>query len=334
MAETLQKERLSGEGHLSFLIGFLLSIFTLTLVYIALPNPGTDDKVLNTGWRGLLLVLEIIIILIVQAIVDKLLEDKKDSFSSRITGRFKQFGFTLANRPLKDIARDTALILFCFIIPLDFISYVIPGILEYLSNVPGLQFFNGLTLEQFIFLGLIYNLITGVKEEFVFRGWIQTRLKQNGRRDSAWITTALFFGLMHVELSALVDFPAGPATWFISAFVVGLVFGAYSLSTRTIVPLIIAHAMGNFISSFSLWSYTETGGFAGTGVYSFLLTFYGPLMLVGLVLALAWRKRIAGGLQYAKRLFKQLVHEPRLSDVALITGMIIVMWVLGMFLAI
>ena len=71
-------------------------------------------------------------------------------------------------------------------------------------------------------------------EEFTFRGVIYHGLKKSGRILGAILASALFFGLMHMNLNQ-----------FSYAFVLGLAFGLINEATGSILPSLIMHILIN-----------------------------------------------------------------------------------------
>lgn len=88
----------------------------------------------------------------------------------------------------------------------------------------------------------------GFFEEFLFRGALQTRLKQVISAPWAWMLQALFFGLWHLNANAQSmggNLLAGVAICIISQTVSGLVFGYVFERTRNLIVPTTAHVVMN-----------------------------------------------------------------------------------------
>ena len=74
-------------------------------------------------------------------------------------------------------------------------------------------------------------------EEFTFRGIIYHGLSKSGRTLAAILVSALFFGLMHMNLNQ-----------FSYAFILGLAFGLINEATGSIFPSLIMHILINSVN--------------------------------------------------------------------------------------
>nr|MDO8087499.1 CPBP family intramembrane metalloprotease [Candidatus Sigynarchaeum springense] len=327
-------QQLSFTKHFLVVMGtvIIFAVFTLIIILLGLGRTGQPDDVLGSTTRYIAFTgIEIAVVLGFQSLlVDKLIDGKKNGASERITDRATQFGIRQP-RNAKATARDTLLLLFCAIVPLDMISYAIPGVLGYLSSTSVGSFFNGFTPELFLTVGLVYNLITGIKEEFVFRGYFLQRFKEHGSRHTSWILTSLLFGILHVDVTVILDYPLGPLVWFVTAFLAGLLFGGYALNANKFLPLVLAHGIGNFISAGAIWTYLTQGGLSPSALGQFLLTYYGPMIVAGIVLAILFNKSIRRAFGATLRLGRALVHRASGRDSMVVVATIFVLWVLSLF---
>lgn len=324
-----EKTPFSWNGYLTILGSSIFIFLVVTFIIIFLYQAPTEDKLIHTIRWGIITGLAILVILLMQAAIDLFFENKKISFSKQFLIRANQFGIKKPKNGMI-IARDTLLILFCALVPMDFLTYLIPGILPYIANSSVGIFFNGFTIEAFITIGVVYNLITGIQEEFVFRGYFLQRYKETGKPSSAWLCSALLFASLHVSLAAIPTFPAGPILWFSTALVAGLLFGGYVLATKRMLPVVLAHGIGDFISSTSIWTYYSTNGFAGGMMYSFLFIFYGPMLVAGLVLAIAYRRTIKRAGKTLKRFIRNLRHRTTPREWLLMIVVTVVLWLLSL----
>jgi membrane protease YdiL (CAAX protease family) len=324
-------QQLSLAKHFQVVLGTILifAVFTFIII-LALPQaPAPDDKLGSTVRYGALTGIEIVVVLCLQSLlVDKVIDGKGNVARDRFHERAAQFGI---RRPRngKLVARDTLLLLFCALVPLDALSYAIPGVLGYVSETSVGQFFEGFTWETFLTIGIVYNLITGVKEEFVFRGYFLQRFKEHGTRHTSWILSSLLFGLLHVQLSAILDFPLGPLVWFATAFLVGLLFSGYALNTNRMLPLVLAHGIGNFISAGAIWAYHAAGGLSTSALGPFLLTYYGPMLVAGIILAIVFNKTILRAYGASYRLGRALVTRATGRDSLVIIATLLALWAIS-----
>lgn len=90
------------------------------------------------------------------------------------------------------------------------------------------------------------SLLPGFGEEVVHRGMTIGGVKQNGVK-RAVLLSALLFGLAHLNIAQ-----------FGYAFVVGLILGTVTLTTRSIFPAMIIHATSNFCSIYM--SFAQSNG--------------------------------------------------------------------------
>lgn len=92
--------------------------------------------------------------------------------------------------------------------------------------------------------------IAGALEEVAFRGIVLTVFLNKYSEHKSIVFSSLGFGLMHLlNLTNDVDFiwVMGQATW---AFIIGLFYGYVFVRTRSLLPSMIVHYLGNvFVSS-------------------------------------------------------------------------------------
>ena len=82
-------------------------------------------------------------------------------------------------------------------------------------------------------------LLAPLFEEVIFRGYIAGALRSTYGGIAAWLLSSLLFGFMHVEPSIIV-----------TATISGLVLGYYYLRYRSLVMVIMLHAMNNITACF------------------------------------------------------------------------------------
>ena len=141
--------------------------------------------------------------------------------------------------------------------------------------------------------------------------------------------TFFFFGLAHFTSIFYTSFYLGPIFWFASALLVGIIFGAYVIRTRRIVPCIIAHGLSNFISAFSVWTYYATSEFTTYSFINYMLEFYGVLLVAGGALALIFRKDIGQGSRVLGMLGREMRYRTIPMDFLVISVSIGFLWLLS-----
>jgi len=120
----------------------------------------------------------------------------------------------------------------------------------------------------------IVTLLIGIHEEVIYRGIIVRALLPTGAlRAALW--SGLLFGLIHI-----LSFAVGRDPLFATSQVVASILGGFGLAalrirTNTIWPLILLHALNDFIQ------FTATGGIAASEV-SYII----PLVKVGFTLVI------------------------------------------------
>ncbi|MHA1148122.1 MAG: CPBP family intramembrane glutamic endopeptidase [Promethearchaeota archaeon] len=178
------------------------------------------------------------------------------------------------------------LILFIFLIPLDFFTYMLfPEAIPFLSETYIQSSLNYYLLQSYIlFLGLAILLHFGVSiyEETLSRGFITMRGGNHMNKMSAVIIASIHFGLLHLTFTSGFS-PLIPLIWVSQAFIVGIILSILVLKKGWIFPAILAHALNNIISAHVLWNYLQGNDFSLMFYYMYL-----PLLCIGVVL-LIWK---------------------------------------------
>ncbi|MHA1612550.1 MAG: lysostaphin resistance A-like protein [Promethearchaeota archaeon] len=185
--------------------------------------------------------------------------------------------------------KDGFFLFVCIYIPLDFIGYTIPGVLEYSANSLGaatvdnptnyFQFEFGLM----ILTTLIIHFFVAFREEFLYREFFLTMGKEELRTPVVYFYSALLFGLAHVnyiflpENSELSIF--FPIWWGLNGLLIGLIAGAYFWKKRRLFPVIFAHWLNNVLSAVVVRNHVLGVGFWNTT----FLFIYLPLLTIGVV---------------------------------------------------
>ena len=210
---------------------------------------------------------------------------------SPFMGHLKQYKMTKANAKYQLLYG--VLLLFLFFIPLDFFSYLlIPGFIEFQaegltggSNTLSLYFFEG--YFTFLLLVIILQLSVSVYEETVSRGFLSKRGGENFNVISAIMVSSVYFGFMHygyINPNYSILFPI---TFFIQAFVVGVILSLFLLRKKWIFPLIFAHGVNNIISAHTIWHYLRGTDFTFVALFLYL-----PLLIISIGLIVLQFPRI------------------------------------------
>lgn len=93
-------------------------------------------------------------------------------------------------------------------------------------------------------LGIVLHIVTlliisPITEEIIFRGLILTAMQKQFNDIIAIIFSGLFFGLIH--------FMAGGVVLVLGATFMGLIFGIIYVKTKSLLPVIAAHAIANTV---------------------------------------------------------------------------------------
>lgn len=108
-----------------------------------------------------------------------------------------------------------------------------------LSAFAGFPYYEGLRLWQRLLFVVIIPPTAGFCEELIWRGYVITRLEARGRgRWATILLSAVAFALIH----------GSPIHW-VFTFLMGIVAGYYYSRERSLVPLMITHAV------IDLWSF-------------------------------------------------------------------------------
>ncbi len=111
------------------------------------------------------------------------------------------------------------------------------------------------------FVGLAFTaLLPGICEETTHRGMLLFSLKGNGAI-RAVVLSGLLFGLMHLNIFQ-----------FGYAFVVGMLFGAVTLLTKSIFPAMIMHFTNNALSL--VWTYSLNSDWLSNPITTGIVNFF------------------------------------------------------------
>jgi membrane protease YdiL (CAAX protease family) len=116
------------------------------------------------------------------------------------------------------------------------ISGIILGCIEYLILVPE-PLVPTLNIYTLITGFLILLISTGLAEEILFRGIIQSNAQKVFRPSFAILITSLIFTTMHMGWMSILD--------YLFVFIVAIIYGALFYKTNSIVGITLNHGISN-----------------------------------------------------------------------------------------
>jgi len=188
------------------------------------------------------------------------------------------------------------LLLFLVFIPLDFIFYLIPRMLEYsIDSLITSSTTNRYLLydNYFLFLSsvIVIQLSVAYFEEVLVRGLLAKRGSDYFNKMSAVMISSFYFGLGHLAYLLLPirgDYPVWfPIIWFVQAFFVGIILGIFFVKRKWLFPLIFSHGLNNIISANTLWVWNNSQDFL-----TIILVQYLPLLFISVILFVLQFSRI------------------------------------------
>jgi membrane protease YdiL (CAAX protease family) len=234
-----------------------------------------------------------------------------------------------------------ALFLFLIYIPMDFIAYSIPGVLDFSSSALGASdvnvYLNYTSFLLFIGYCVLIHLCVGIREELFFRGVGVTRARRYIGNYPAVVIISIFFGFSHFSYlltsdNLLADFlPA--VIWGLSAFVAGSASALFIMKKRYIIPLIFAHTLNNIISASAVWMFNQ-----GIQFSQIAQSVYLPLLIISAILFIIFRKHVVSGLRNYKNIIPEYIKEIKQSKTNIFLAIVIdlligiMLWFVGSFL--
>lgn len=329
------------ETFLVMLISFLLWIGITNLVNL-LPETGNPyQELFKFALSVIYLIIAVVLALtFVQFVFHKSSLPMKES-APPIKETFSLFTFKKFGKQLF----YALLLLFLVYIPLDFLTYAIPGSLEFSQQSFGgtgvniyLTFTN---FGSFILYGTLLHLMVGFREELLFRGYVTMRSEKYVNPGSAVVMSSIFFGFSHFgyliiglfrgTVNLAQDFlPA--LLWTIGAFFVGSVSAVFILKKRMIWPIILAHALNNVISSSVLW----LNGVHNVSFLDLSKWLYLPLIGVSIIVGIIFFREVKSGVKEYFGIFKsykESIPEKKPRGKAVTADIIfgLIFWVIGFF---
>ncbi len=257
---------------------------------------------------------------------------------------FHQFSIYSVTR--KDWARQLkhALLMWLIVfVPLDFLSYLIPGMLDFqkfvLYTPPSQEslgsglYFTIPIFGMFIGFSILVHLGVAIHEETLYRGVLQFWGQEKAGMTSAMVISAIVFGLSHFSYwFSNMDKPIYfPLWWGASGLFVGLMLGFYLRATGHILPMILAHWWNNVVSTIAVWMFLPPQNVADP-MATLGWVLYLPLMLLGVVLLLVCRRTLDNTAKLLKKEITSYRNQPSyliFLDVLFGLGIWLVLLLLG-----
>jgi len=177
------------------------------------------------------------------------------------------------------------LCLLCLVyLPVDCLSYLVPGVFEYQSNTLleariGSYFLFDSFL-QMILVALIFHFFIAFREELYFRAFLSDIGKRTMGSSTAFIYSSFLFSLAHFSYifspTASQYSVLFPFLWALNSLIIGIASAYYYSEYQRIWPILISHWINNLISSIVTRFFLEGRSFD----FAFL-RIYLPFFLVG-----------------------------------------------------
>jgi len=226
--------------------------------------------------------------------------------------------FKISKNNLKYQFIYMVLLLFLIYIPLDFIGYSIPGVLDFsvkalIENEEGISqsqiFFTETELKFFIFYSVIVYMIVAFREELLFRVVFISRSRHYIGNYSSVLLFSMVFGLSHlIYIVVSENFKQDilpTIIWGISAYIIGLIAGTFFIKKRYFYPLLEAHTFNNVISATALYLYH----FKNITFNIISQYIYFPLLSISLLLLIIYRRSVKSALAHIKIIIKSYKKE-------------------------
>jgi membrane protease YdiL (CAAX protease family) len=247
---------------------------------------------------------------------------------------FKNFGMQLL---------FALLLLFLVYIPLDFLTYSLPGGLDFSwrslveNDTQGISaYLNFTQFGSFILYGMLLHLMVGIREETFFRGFHTMRTEKYLNPGSSVVITSMYFAMSHFTYIFWSSQPVQdllPAfVWAITAFVVGSASSAFILKKRLMWPIIIAHFLNNVISSTVVW----LNRVHNVGIVDLAKMLYFPLIGVSIILVAIFFREVKTGIKSYFGVFKSYkteIPEAKTRGKIIIADIVfgLIFWAVGMW---
>lgn len=192
------------------------------------------------------------------------------------------------------------LLLFLVFIPLDFIFYLIPSVIEYSFISLTLNNTNLYLLNEnyliFLISVIIIQISVAFYEESIVRGFLAKRGSDYFLRMSGVMISSFYFGFAHLAyIIQPITFRYSilfPVIWCLQAFFIGIILSLFTLRKYWLFPAFFAHACNNIISAHTLWLWSQSIPFSIISIY-----IYVPLIFIGVILFIWQFSRIKNGVK-------------------------------------
>ncbi|MBN1398822.1 MAG: CPBP family intramembrane metalloprotease [Bacteroidetes bacterium] len=131
---------------------------------------------------------------------------------------------------------------------------------DFLSRINA-QVFTSYSIEELLWLVVVVCITPALCEEAFFRGYFQRTLERTAGIKSIFIA-GIVFGLFHMQPLNLI-----------SLSLLGCIFGYFFYRSKSLVPVIAAHFINNFIAVLSLYKTKEDE--LVLDVFEYEITFFG-----------------------------------------------------------
>lgn len=240
-------------------------------------------------------------------------------------------GFTLKQFPMQ--IKDGILLFLCIYVPLDFLSYLIPGVLDYTVNSLNISDSQDPTnyflysLPLMLVSTLIVHFLVAVREEFLYREFFLTLGRDELKSSRVFFYSAIVFGLAHFNYifvssnqNQSVFFPIW---WALNGFTIGLFAGGYFWKKKRIIPVIMAHWFNNVFSAVVVRLYYLEYPFWQTT----FIWLYIPALSMALILYLLRIFKIEKYLRIIHKNWKRYLSEIEdWKQILLDIGIILLFW--------
>ena len=220
-------------------------------------------------------------------------------------------GFTFEN--FLSQLKVAIILISCIYLPLDLISYLLPGVLEFTAtSLDAYALDNYFLLDpliSMIFFTAIIHFTVAAREEFIYREFFLTLGEEHVKKGTAFLYSAILFGIAHVNYifspQSVGISPLYPIWWGINALIIGFV-SAYQFSkSKQIIPLILVHWINNLLSAIVVRNHIRNIPFwSQTFLYLYL-----PFFVIGIFMIVLSRKSIKTELTQFIALFKAYKSE-------------------------
>ena len=179
------------------------------------------------------------------------------------------------------------ILLTVFYVPIDLLSYLLPNVLDNSAvTLSALDATNPQIYFLYDFPSVLITIVlvhfaVSLREEFLFREFYLIVGQKEVHKNTAFVFSALLFGLAHLDWffsPQSTNIPVGFfVLWGLNAMIIGFVCATFFTTTKQIWPLIFAHFGNNVISSLVIRNFALGKSFWEVS----FLQIYLPLLIIG-----------------------------------------------------